>query len=337
LIIKAFFFKMINSFVTFFYIGFWKRFDSSVKYCKGSWAMTVATLSSPDQNITAGWVTANLTSVTAPAGSDQPLVDAATLYNEQGSDYRGDCFGELSYQLFIVFGLMITVNNLIEILGPYVGKYMQNRAQTKEEATKDDKKRLASDTPESDAKQDVETPAAEGPINAKVATVTDPSKQSDAENEFEFAQYEGTFADYDELILQYGFVVLFVVVFPAAPFFALVNNFIELPLDAEKILGFMRRPRPQGAYDMGTWFFLLELLSWLMVITNTALVMFSSHYFITRLKVGENQWIAFVVVEHILIGIKLLISFLVPDVPAEVEDHLARQQVIDHTLVDPTY
>jgi len=292
--------------------------------------MTVATLSPQDSQIATGWVMNNLTYVD-PKAQTGDLVNAATLFNSEGPDYRGDCFGELSYQLFIVFGLMITINNLIEILGPYIGKLLQNRSQTKEEQ----KAKLG----EAEAKQDVETPASsnDGPINAKVATVTDPSKQSDVENEFEFTQYEGTFADYDELILQYGFVVLFVVVFPAAPFFALVNNLIEFPLDSTKILGFMRRPHPKGAYDMGTWFFLLEFLSWLMVLSNTALVMFSSHYFITRLGIGANQWIAFVVVEHILIGVKLMISFMVPDVPGGVEDHLARQQVIDHTLVDPQY
>jgi hypothetical protein len=339
LIVKAFFFKMINSFVTFFYIGFWKRFDQSVGYCKGSFTMTTAGITNTTaQGIARGWMANNITYVDPSTlnQNDKALLASAQLFNKEGGDYRGDCFGELSYQLFIVFGLMITINNAIEILGPYIGKFMQNRSQTKEEK-KDDKGRLAGDGTESDTKQDVETPVPEGAINAKVATVTDVSKQSDAENEFEFAQYEGTFADYDELILQYGFVVLFVVVFPAAPFFALINNLIELPLDAEKILGFMRRPRPQGAYDMGNWFLLMELLSWFMVLTNTALVMFSSHYFIEHLGQSENQWIAFVVVEHILIGIKLLISFFVPDVPAGVEDHLARQQVIDHTLVDPTY
>jgi len=299
--------------------------------------MTLAHLNSTDHAVALGWADSNATYIDpTPYQSDLELKNAVGIFNNQGTDYRGDCFGELSYQLFIVFGLMITVNNAIEILGPYIGKIMQNRAQTKDPNAKD-KKKMEGDS-SAEGKSDVETPVPEGPINAKVASVADPqSKQSDAENEFEFAQYEGTFSDYDELILQYGFVVLFVVVFPAAPLFALLNNFIEFPLDAEKILGFMRRPHPQGAFDMGTWFFLLELLSWLMVLTNTALVMFSSHYFITQLGVAENQWIAFVVVEHILIGIKLLISFLVPDVPAEVEDHLARQQVIDHTLVDPTY
>jgi len=44
LIGKAFGFKVVNSFATFIYIGFRKRYDSSVHYCKGSWDMTFASL-----------------------------------------------------------------------------------------------------------------------------------------------------------------------------------------------------------------------------------------------------------------------------------------------------
>jgi len=47
--------------------------------------------------------------------------------------------------------------------------------------------------------------------------------------------------------------------------------------------------------------------------------------------------ITFVVVEHILIGVKLMIQFFVPDVSADTEERLARQAVIRHTLVDPNY
>jgi len=263
------------------------------------------------------------------------LKDAAVRFNEFGPAYRGDCFGELAYQLFIIFGVMIFVNNALEIGGPIIGKFLQNRAQTKDPNAAKKKGDAANLAKAEGEKKDIETPS--GPVNEKLAKITDPSKQSDAENEFEFPQYEGTFADYDELIMQFGFVVLFVVVFPAAPVFALLNNIIEFRLDATKILGFTRRPHPKGAYDMGTWFGILDLLSWTMVISNTALIVFSSLLFASKLETAEDQWIAFVVVEHILIGAKLAIQFLVPDVPREVDERIARQSVIRHTLVDPNY
>jgi len=342
LISKAFFFKMINSFVTFVYIGYFKRFDSSVGFCKGSWELFIIKLKNANQqplaDLATSWVTSGLPVGLAvpPPGSapDSEIAQLADIYNNPalGPDYRGDCFGELAYQLFIIFGMMIFVNNAIEILGPVVGKYLQNRAQTKAPGAPGGKDAQGLEMAETKTK-DVETPS--GPVNEKLAKITDPTRQSDAENESKFTQYEGTFADYDELIIQFGFVVLFVVVFPAAPCFALLNNIIEFRLDASKLMEFTRRPHPKGAFDMGTWFAILNFISWVMVVSNTALIVFSSHQ--TQQLQADYRWISFVVVEHILIGIKLMIEFFVPDVPQDVEERLARQEVIKTTLVDPNY
>ncbi|XP_076340392.1 anoctamin-7-like isoform X2 [Tachypleus tridentatus] len=43
-----------------------------------------------------------------------------------------------------------------------------------------------------------------------------------------------------EMVLQFGFVTIFVVAFPLAPLFALLNNITEIRLDARKF--FLRRP-----------------------------------------------------------------------------------------------
>jgi len=338
LIGKAFGFKVINSFVTFIYIGFYKHFDWPVRYCKGSFLQRVAKLRATDPkdaDIAMSWcfnntVVGQLPNPYNPITSND-MYELANVYNVHGPDFRGDCFGELAYQLGILFGMMIVVNNIIEILGPLVGKCLQNRSQTKAPAAP---KGDAAALEMSETKQkDPETPP--GPVNEKLAKITDKSKQSDAENEFEYTQYEGTFNDYDELIIQFGFVVLFVVVFPAAPILALLNNVIEFRLDATKLMSFTRRPHPKGTFDMGTWYSILNLLSWAMVVSNTALIIFSS----SQAQKIENdlRWVTFVIVEHILIGIKLLIEFFVPDVPGDVEETLAREDVILTNLVEPSY
>ena len=43
------------------------------------------------------------------------------------------------------------------------------------------------------------------------------------------------FAEYLEMVVQFGFITIFVCAFPLAPFFALCNNVFELRLDAKKI------------------------------------------------------------------------------------------------------
>ncbi len=46
-------------------------------------------------------------------------------------------------------------------------------------------------------------------------------------------------------VIQYGFITLFVAAFPLAPFFALLNNILEIRLDAYKFIATKRRPLAQ--------------------------------------------------------------------------------------------
>jgi len=61
----------------------------------------------------------------------------------------------------------------------------------------------------------------------------------------------GLFFEYLELIIQYGFTTLFVSAFPLAPFFALLNNYFEIRIDAYKFVSGLRRPVPERAGDIG--------------------------------------------------------------------------------------
>ena len=52
-------------------------------------------------------------------------------------------------------------------------------------------------------------------------------------------------------VIQFGFVTLFVASFPLAPLFALLNNIIEIRLDAKKFVGELQRPVAARAKDIG--------------------------------------------------------------------------------------
>lgn len=52
-------------------------------------------------------------------------------------------------------------------------------------------------------------------------------------------------------VIQFGFVSLFVASFPLAPLFALLNNVIEIRLDAKKFVTELRRPVAIRAKDIG--------------------------------------------------------------------------------------
>ena len=58
--------------------------------------------------------------------------------------------------------------------------------------------------------------------------------------------YESTHDDFMALWLQFGHVFLFSSVYPLAGFFALLNNILDLRMDAYKLCKLMRKPTPRG-------------------------------------------------------------------------------------------
>uniref|UniRef100_A0AAX7TRP0 Anoctamin n=1 Tax=Astatotilapia calliptera TaxID=8154 RepID=A0AAX7TRP0_ASTCA len=92
----------------------------------------------------------------------------------------------------------------------------------------------------------------------------------------------GLFDEYLEMILQFGFTTIFVAAFPLAPLLALINNIIEIRLDAYKFVTQWRRPLPSQAKDIGIWYGILEGIGILSVITNAFVIAVTSD-FIPRL------------------------------------------------------
>lgn len=76
------------------------------------------------------------------------------------------------------------------------------------------------------------------------------------------------FDEYLEMVIQFGFITLFVVAFPLGPLFAFLNNILEIRIDAFKVLTQLKRPLPKPAKDIGIWLPILNIISKLGVITN---------------------------------------------------------------------
>ncbi|KAF3854770.1 hypothetical protein F7725_022825 [Dissostichus mawsoni] len=130
-------------------------------------------------------------------------------------DYRMEecappgCLIELCIQLsMIMLGKQLIQNNVFEVLIPTIQE-------------EKGKKRAAQD-------------------EDSVAEEKRPKQQFD--KDFTLEPYEGVTPEYMEMIIQYGFVTLFVASFPLAPAFALLNNVIEIRLDAAKFVTELRRP-----------------------------------------------------------------------------------------------
>uniref|UniRef100_A0AAY5EJW7 Anoctamin n=1 Tax=Electrophorus electricus TaxID=8005 RepID=A0AAY5EJW7_ELEEL len=99
----------------------------------------------------------------------------------------------------------------------------------------------------------------------------------------------GLVDEYLEMVLQFGFTTIFVAAFPLAPLLALLNNIIEIRLDAYKFVTQWRRPMPARATDIGIWHGVLEGIGVVAVITNAFVIAITSDYiprFVYAFKYG---------------------------------------------------
>ncbi|XP_064191764.1 anoctamin-5 isoform X2 [Anguilla rostrata] len=86
----------------------------------------------------------------------------------------------------------------------------------------------------------------------------------------------GLFYEYLEMVIQFGFITLFVASFPLAPLLALCNNILEVRVDAWKLTTQFRRPMASKARSIGAWLEILNGMAVLSVITNAFIVSFTS-------------------------------------------------------------
>ncbi|XP_072278183.1 anoctamin-1 isoform X4 [Pyxicephalus adspersus] len=162
----------------------------------------------------------------------------------------GGCLMELCIQLSIIMlGKQLIQNNLFEIGIPKMKKlirYLKSRRQTYMDHEEHIKKKQR------------------------------------YELDYDLEPFAGLTPEYMEMIIQFGFVTLFVASFPLAPLFALLNNIIEIRLDAKKFVTELRRPVAVRAKDIGIWYNILRGVGKLAVIINAFVISFTSD-FIPRL------------------------------------------------------
>jgi len=144
--------------------------------------------------------------------------------------------------------------------------------------------------------------------------------------------YGGTFADFSEMAIQFGYLTLFAAAFPFGAVICFVSNLAERKADATKLLSLTRRPRYRGAEDIGTWEAVFVLISKVAVVTNALIILFTSRLTSTALQdafaTRTNAFAFIVFVEHLAFAAQALIAHLVPDVPFWVDAARTRKDVM---------
>ncbi|XP_013082997.1 anoctamin-1-like isoform X3 [Biomphalaria glabrata] len=159
----------------------------------------------------------------------------------------GGCLIELCIQLAIIMvGKQLIQNNFIEIVVPKLIKLVKRKCskETREQ-------KLA------------KTPWEKDYILAPAESMS-------------------LFYEYLEMVLQFGFLTIFCAAFPLAPLFALLNNIVEIRVDANKFTTHLRRPLAEKSANIGIWYSVLYGISRIAIISNAFIIALTSE-FIPRL------------------------------------------------------
>lgn len=196
-----------------------------------------------------------------------------------------DCFEAVAVQMKTLF-LVAFVKNIPEILVPYLKLYQKRKS-----------KKVSGKL--------VEHPFYH--IDQKIEEQIE--KEAYAAN----LEVDGTVADYMELVIQFGFLCLFAVNFPICFFLAFITNIAEIQVDKLKIVNFARRPVPENAKDLGTWFLIIDFMSFLSIFFNAALIAYTSSCIYMQDSTTKNK--VFVLFVFFFLAIKYIIKILIDDVP----------------------
>ncbi|XP_010882344.2 anoctamin-10 [Esox lucius] len=131
-------------------------------------------------------------------------------------------------------------------------------------------------------------------------------------------RFPGLFSEYIELLVQFGYLSLFSCVYPLTAVFLLINNVLEIRGDAYKICKLFRKPFSAPVSNMGVWQTAFEVLGFVSVISNCWLLLLSPRVQEFCLQGGissKNILLFAILVEHVLILIKMVLAFMIPDEP----------------------
>ena len=128
--------------------------------------------------------------------------------------------------------------------------------------------------------------------------------------------HRGTFYEYNEMAIQFGYLTMFASVAPWAACFCMLNNEIERRVDAYKMLYTQQRPRYQGASSIGMWYQVFNMLTVAAIIVNCLMMGYTSTVLekAYELDSASKLWVV-LLLEHSLLLLKLAVDSNIPDVP----------------------
>ncbi|CAG8655444.1 22827_t:CDS:2, partial [Gigaspora rosea] len=149
----------------------------------------------------------------------------------------------------------------------------------------------------------------------------------------------GTIVEYEEMVIQFGFIALFGSAFPLAPLFAWLNNIVEIRADAFKFIVELQRPVGFLTQDIGTFEEILNILAFMAVLTNAIILAFHSTWMKQQLQQiisdPNNKYelmvarLAFIMAFALAFWlIQLFLAYIISDVPSAVRLATEREKYL---------
>lgn len=218
------------------------------------------------------------------------------------ANFTGECFGTLCMETLavnmgIVFGTRIVVANVTGVLIPYLQYRMNIRSK--------------------------------GLTLKTLHTIPRPEQE---ELRADYNPIKDDIRDNAEVVIQFGYMMLFVVALPIGAFASAIFNIIKFKMSAYKLLHVYERATPTGCEDIGTWQTIYFLVNVSAVVCNSALVVFTM-VVLDGYSPYEKMW-TFI---GIILACYLIMYGMmeaVPDVPREVEIQMERQEHIISKVIE---
>lgn len=228
----------------------------------------------------------------------------------------------LKYQVAVMLIILQTINHFQECFLPLIMKYGGSKISSllygDELATPQSMKKV---TP---AKASEFAAVSELLHDVPELDPEDPRIQQ-AREEGLMEPYEGTYDDYLEMFVQFGYVFLFSSAYPIAAFWAVFNNVIEIRADAFKLCRVYQRPMARRVKDIGAWQRAFEAVGAMSVMTNCGLLSLSPQLRGLAPELSSVEWLlVFVVLEHALLAVRYVLHQVIPERPMSVRVALAR-------------
>ncbi|KAM3670006.1 anoctamin-9 [Ammospiza maritima maritima] len=162
------------------------------------------------------------------------------------------CITDLFIQMAVIMVLKQTISNIMEYLIPLISHQLRKKKKH---------------------------PQRRSLMLGEEEEAEDPCKRQWLNNyELNEVNVFSLFNEYLEIVIQYSFTTIFVAAFPLAPLLALINNVIEIHMDAIKMMRLRRRMVPRKAKDIGIWLQVLEAIGILAVIGNGLVIAITSDF-----------------------------------------------------------